>query len=56
MFGIAGLIGGIILIIIGGVLVFFMPASQTYQPKEMATMAVVGGFVMIILGAIMVFV
>jgi hypothetical protein len=56
MFGLAGLIAGIILILIGGALVFFFPASSQYQPQEFGIVAVVAGFVMIILGAIMIFV
>ena len=56
MFGLAGLIVGIILIVIGGALVFFFPSASTYQPQEFGIVAVVVGFVMIILGAIMVFV
>ncbi len=55
MFGLTGVIVGIILIVIGGALVFFFPASSQYQPQEFGIAAVVAGFVMIILGAIMVF-
>jgi hypothetical protein len=56
MFGILGFIAGIILIIIGGLLVFLFPSATSYQPSEMVTLVVVVGFVMIILGAIMVFI
>ena len=56
MFGLAGVITGIILIVIGGLLVFFFPSASTYQPQEFGIVVVIAGFVMIILGAIMVFV
>ena len=46
---------GIILILIGGIIVFFFPSSVEYQPEEFGIVAVVAGFVMIILGAIMIF-
>ncbi len=56
MFGITGVIAGIIMIIIGGLLVFFFPSASIYRPQEFDIAIVVAGFVMIILGAIMVFV
>jgi membrane-bound ClpP family serine protease len=56
MFGIAGLIGGLVMIIIGGIMAFFMPSAQTYQPSEMSTLMVLIGFVLIILGGVMIFV
>lgn len=56
MFGLGGIIAGTILILIGGAMVFFIPSSLTYQPKQMTTMGIVIGFIMIILGAMLIFV
>jgi hypothetical protein len=56
MFGLTGLIAGIILIIIGAAMVFFFPGPGEYQPESFTLVVVVGGFVMIVLGAIMIFV
>ena len=56
MFGLGGIIAGIVLVIIGGAMVFFIPSATTYQRGEMTTMGVVIGFVLIILGAIIIFI
>ena len=56
MFGLGGIVAGIVLILIGGAMVFFIPSSTTYQRGEMTAMGVVIGFVLIILGAILIFV
>jgi uncharacterized membrane protein HdeD (DUF308 family) len=56
MFGITGVIAGIIMIIVGGILVFFFPAASTYQPRDFSVLVVVIGFILIILGAVMAFV
>ena len=57
MFGLGGLIAGILLILIGGGLIFFFPGtSGKYQPSEFSITIIVTGFVMIILGAVIVFV
>lgn len=61
MFGIAGAIVGIILIILGILIAFFMIAPshsslQTYQPHEFSLALIVMGIVFIIVGAILLFV
>jgi hypothetical protein len=56
MFGFTGVIAGIILIVVGGLFVFFFPSASEYQPEQFGIVIVIAGFVMIILGAIMVFV
>ena len=57
MFGLGGFIAGILLILIGGGLIFFFPgAGGKYQPSEFSIAIIVIGFVMIILGAVIVFV
>jgi len=56
MFGIWGTVAGIILILIGGGLIFFFPSAGDYQPDEMSILMVVIGFVTVIIGAIMIFV
>lgn len=56
MFGITGTIAGIVMIIVGGILVFFFPGAPQYQPRDFSVLVVVIGFILIILGAIMAFV
>jgi hypothetical protein len=56
MFGLGGFIAGIILIIIGGGLIFFFPSTPEYQPDEFSILVVVVGFIMIIAGAVLIFV
>ena len=55
MFGFTGVIAGIILILIGGILIFLFPSATDYQPDEFGIVIVVVGFIMIILGAILIF-
>ena len=55
MFGLSGIIGGLILIIIGGLMVFLFPGSSNYQPKDMSMFVVIVGFIMIIIGGILIF-
>ena len=56
MFGLGGFVAGILMILIGGALIFFFPSAVKYQPDEMGIIIVVVGFVMAIVGAIFVFV
>ena len=61
MFGITGAIGGIILIIVGILLMFFMIAPgkgglTTYQPQEFSITFIVLGLIFIIVGAVLIFV
>ena len=56
MFGVTGIIAGILMIIIGGLLVFFFPSATEYQPSDFGIIVIVVGFVMIILGGILIFI
>jgi hypothetical protein len=56
MFGMGGIVAGLILILIGGALVFVFPGPREYQPTTFTMTGIVTGFVMIILGAILIFV
>lgn len=55
MFGIGGLIGGVLLLLFGLFCVFFFPSSQTHQETELAIGGVVIGVISLIVGAILVF-
>jgi hypothetical protein len=60
MFGIAGIVIGIIMIMAGGYFVFFMPGPSarglpTYQPHEFGVSFIVIGIFLIIIGAVLVF-
>ena len=55
MFGIFGIIGGILLILAGIVLFFIMPGPGSYQPDSFAVVFIVLGIVFMIFGALLVF-
>ena len=60
MFGITGIIIGIILILLGGFFVFYLPGASsgklpTYQPQEFSVSFIVMGVFMIIIGAVLTF-
>lgn len=60
MFGIAGIIVGIILIVLGGIVSFFMVGIQDYQGThwggdEFSIGAIFIGFIMIVIGVVLVF-
>jgi hypothetical protein len=56
MFGIIGVLVGIVLILIGGFLVFFFPSTAEHQPPPFDVVGVVLGFILIIIGGILIFV
>ncbi len=56
MFGIGGLVLGIILILIGLFLAFFFPAPQEHQPPPFGLVGVLLGFILLIIGGILVFI
>ncbi|UCD07198.1 MAG: hypothetical protein JSW41_05230 [Candidatus Aenigmatarchaeota archaeon] len=56
MFGIGGLILGIILILIGLFLTFFFPGTQEHQPPPFGAVGIFLGLILIIIGGILVFV
>lgn len=56
MFGIVGILVGLLLILAGGFLVFFFPSTAEHQPSPFDVVGVVLGFIFIIAGGILVFV
>ena len=56
MFGILGILVGIVLILIGGFLVFFFPGTEEHQWPPFDIVGVVLGFILIIIGGVLVFV
>lgn len=56
MFGIIGILVGIVLILIGGFLVFFFPGTAEHQPPPFDVVGVVLGFILIIIGGVLIFV
>ena len=56
MFGWLGIVLGILLILIGGFMVFFLPTTEKHQPESMAWTGVIVGIVFLIIGGILLFV
>ena len=60
MFGIAGVVAGIILILLGIVFVYLMVGtsgkSPTYQPESFSVTFIVLGLIFMVTGAILIFV
>lgn len=56
MFGLTGLIIGILLILAGLFLVFLFPSVGEHQPESMGWTGVVLGIIFLIVGAVLVFV
>ena len=56
MFGLIGQVIGIIIIIIGGFLLFFMHAPEEHQPTEFGISFVILGLILIIIGGLLLFV
>jgi hypothetical protein len=55
MFGIIGILGGLLLVIIGGFLVFFFPNTFEHQAPPFDTVGVVLGFILLIIGGVLIF-
>ncbi len=55
MFGWLGIGIGILLIVLGGWLVFFFPSTVEHQPEQFGWTAIVLGIVLIIIGGLFVF-
>jgi hypothetical protein len=55
MFGIFGIVGGIVLILAGVFLFFLMPGPESYQPSSFSIVFVVLGILCMIFGAILIF-
>ncbi len=56
MFGMKGIIGGIVLIIIGIFFVFIFPGASSYQPEKFSIVAILLGLILIITGVILIFI
>lgn len=56
MFGLLGTILGIILIIVGGFLVVFFPATLEHQSQEFSVVGIVLGLIFLIVGVVLIFV
>ncbi len=55
MFGIAGIIIGIILVILGGMVALIGPGPERYQSSEFGIAFVFTGIIMVLVGIIMIF-
>ncbi len=55
MFGLIGIVVGILMFIIGLFLFFFFPANADHQPENMSLMGVIIGFLLLAVGAILIF-
>jgi hypothetical protein len=56
MFGLLGIVVGIILLALGIFLVFFFPNVTEHQPTSMGWTGIVLGFIFIVIGGILLFV
>ena len=55
MFGIFGIVGGVLLILAGIFLFFLMPGPGSYQPESFSTVFVVIGILCMVFGALLIF-
>jgi len=55
MFGWLGIVVGILLILIGGFLVFFFPNTQEHQPPPFGVVGVVLGLILIVAAVVLIF-
>jgi hypothetical protein len=55
MFGIFGIVGGIVLILAGIFLFFLMPGPESYQPDSFSIVIIVLGILCMIFGALLIF-
>jgi len=55
MFGLVGIIVGILLLIAGFFLVFFFPLNVEHQPETMSITGIVIGILFLIIGFVLVF-
>ena len=56
MFGIVGILVGLLLIVMGGFLVFFFPNTGEHQAPPFDVVGVVMGFIFLIIGGLLVFI
>jgi hypothetical protein len=55
MFGLLGVVIGIVLILLGGFLVFFFPSTTIHQGEDFGVAGVVLGFIILLIGGVLVF-
>jgi len=55
MFGLIGIVIGILLLLVGIFLVFFFPSTMEHQPPGMSVTGVVLGLVLLVVGFVLVF-
>ncbi len=55
VFGILGQILGVLFVIFGGFLIFFLPSSSDWTPKAFSLSGIVIGLLLLIFGGILIF-
>ncbi len=55
MFGIVGIVVGVLMLLFGAFCVFFFPSSHIHQQQELAMGGVIIGIVSLLIGAALVF-
>ncbi len=56
MFGLLGQVIGVIIILIGGLLMFFLHAPEEHQPPEFGISFIFIGLILVIIGGLLLFV
>ena len=55
LFGLAGLVIGILLLLFGAFMVIGFPAAEEHQPQSFSWAGIVMGFIALLIGAVLVF-
>jgi len=55
MFGLSGIVVGILLFLIGIFLFFFFPGNESHQPGNFSIMGIIIGFILLVAGGILIF-
>jgi hypothetical protein len=55
MFGLTGIIAGLVLVILGAILALVLPGPDRYQGDDFTTVFIFTGIIMVIIGIIMIF-
>lgn len=55
MWGFLGIVVGILLILIGGFLMFLFPGAPEHQTESFSLVGVVLGFILIVIGGLLIF-
>jgi len=56
MFGILGILVGILMVLAGGFLILFFPSTGDHQPPPFDLVGVVLGFILLIIGGVLIFI